>query len=877
MKTKLPAVKSIGQKCAWFVLVAFGIVLATRNAMAAVAFTVTPAAVSNTYNGTITLQVTGLNPGETVLFQKYLDANSNSVIDAGDLLFQQFKLTDGSAMVIGGVTNFNVPGDTDTTAGQITAKLTFQPDFSQTIAGKYLFKLSSPTNHFTPVTNSFMVTNYPYAQKFTGTVMSNGVPVPNAGVILFLPLSGDSLNPIGGTVANNSGVYTIPAPAGTYLLAAFQSNCIADTTAAANLVLGNGVIFNTNLNLIPATQSISGKFIDTNTSAGLPGLFLAVQTKNKNLIGLGFTDTNGNFSVHVNANQWGIGGDTADLAFYGYVGPQNKTVIDTTGGSVSGVTIALHKATALFYGSVKDNLGNVLPGGTVEIYANDNNNGLYEIDGYTDANGNYVAGVVGGLGSNDPWYLDVDNSSSFPNYDFSQPDLDQNGGTNIAAGQAVQGNFIAIPAPNHISGTVKDSNNSPLSHIGVNANTTSPINGLYYSAHVDTDTNGNYVINLATGNWQINLNCCDSCGDGLSSSTYQCPNGTNLSVNGNLSSINFVVPLVGKSELSGYVADNNFDPIASVTVLASGDGTNYSTITDTNGFYAFAVADGDWTISVDCSNLIALGFSCGGSLDVPISGADSSDNNLIVQPPPLFITSPLPAGTVGVPYFEQLQADGGAPPYDWEMFDGALPGGLNLSTNGTISGVPTNSGTFDFAAVVSDNFGDEAGEGFSLLINPAPLPDYLFYYITKTKVFSQISANTVLQNPGTPARTILGVYQYGTGSVSNGVVDLPGGATATLLAGNTPQELDAITAFQSQAAMDAAYPNGQYDFVINGQHNGLQLLSVTLNASTNYPVTPQISDFSAAQLVNASNAFTVQWLLDASGPNDFIWFFGHDH
>src|SRR5258708_6346638 len=99
----------------------------TQTVYAAV-LTVTPAAVSNTYSGTITLSVTGLTNTETVLVQKFLDVNTNGVIDGGDILWQQFTLTDGQpGMAIGGVTNINVPGDTDGTAnGSITAKLNFQ-------------------------------------------------------------------------------------------------------------------------------------------------------------------------------------------------------------------------------------------------------------------------------------------------------------------------------------------------------------------------------------------------------------------------------------------------------------------------------------------------------------------------------------------------------------------------------------------------------------------------------------------------------------------------------------------------------------------------------------------------------------------------------
>jgi hypothetical protein len=195
-------------------------------------FTITPSAVSNTDIGTITLQVTGLNSNETVTVQKYLDLNTNGVIDGGDWLVQQFSLTDGQAgMVIGGVTNFNVPGDTDGTAnGQITATLNFQNgDFVQNIVGEYLYKLSSSVGLFTPITNQFVVTNFPYAQKFTGNVVSNGTSatVPNAVVLLCQsePFNG---GPWEGVVANNTGSYTLLAPPGTYSLVAFSSNYVAN-------------------------------------------------------------------------------------------------------------------------------------------------------------------------------------------------------------------------------------------------------------------------------------------------------------------------------------------------------------------------------------------------------------------------------------------------------------------------------------------------------------------------------------------------------------------------------------------------------------------------------------------------------------------------
>src|ERR1043166_5191708 len=94
------------------------------NCSQAATLTITPSAVSNTYAGTITLQIGGLTLGETVIVQKYIDANTNGVIDAGDLLWQQFSLTDGQASVFTdgatSVTNLAVPGDLNPSSGQIT-------------------------------------------------------------------------------------------------------------------------------------------------------------------------------------------------------------------------------------------------------------------------------------------------------------------------------------------------------------------------------------------------------------------------------------------------------------------------------------------------------------------------------------------------------------------------------------------------------------------------------------------------------------------------------------------------------------------------------------------------------------------------------------
>jgi len=79
-------------------------------------------------------------------------------------------------------------------------------------------------------------------------------------------------------------------------------------------------------------------------------------------------------------------------------------------------------------------------------------------------------------------------------------------------------------------------------------------------------------------------------------------------------------------------------------------------------------------------------------------------------------TAPLQASTppfhtdeVGVSYAAvTLSATGGVQPYSWSISAGALPDGLTLGNDGTVSGTPTSAGNFAFTIQVADSGGSTA-------------------------------------------------------------------------------------------------------------------------------------------------------------------------
>jgi hypothetical protein len=63
----------------------------------------------------------------------------------------------------------------------------------------------------------------------------------------------------------------------------------------------------------------------------------------------------------------------------------------------------------------------------------------------------------------------------------------------------------------------------------------------------------------------------------------------------------------------------------------------------------------------------------------------------------------LPKASLWQPYYFRLPAAGGVGLYHWRLFSGSLPQGLKLADDGELSGIPQETGQFDFIVLLTDS------------------------------------------------------------------------------------------------------------------------------------------------------------------------------
>jgi hypothetical protein len=458
------------------------------------AATVSPATVSSNSSANIAITVTNLPmPGATVRVERILDLNANGTADIGEPVVQSFLVTDGQAALVGGVPNPNIPGDDDGSAlGGLTTHISL-PTSSEMgrTAGSYLIRFSDPASGmFRPIIQPFTITQPATGQTVSGQVTDGGAPVPHAMVSAVE--SDDDNNYVASCVADASGNYTLNLPVGSYTLMSAKTGYVAAMPAAPSFSLTVGqVLTGQNPALTAATSTISGTVRDASNSTALKGVQLYAESSNGD-VAVTSSDAGGNYVLPTVPGQWSIHTSQSSLAALGYLDLDDGFSAATTEGGTSTLDIPLTAATAMVYGTVRDPLGNPLPGVAVEAGDDPNDaDGIYDWTTFTNADGKYFIGVS----SDVEWRFEVNQQPAIaphvmPAHQWVTP----------APGGATQLDFAVQAVTAHITGTVtKDG--APLA--GIVVGVSSDTNDVELTT--TTNSTGAFDLGVVADTWWIGL------------------------------------------------------------------------------------------------------------------------------------------------------------------------------------------------------------------------------------------------------------------------------------------------------------------------------------------------------------------------------------
>ena len=77
--------------------------IAAAPGLFAASIMVSPATISNDRVGPVSLSISGIAAGQTVVLERIFDENGNGAVDAGEPATLSLRVTDGQLPVIGGV------------------------------------------------------------------------------------------------------------------------------------------------------------------------------------------------------------------------------------------------------------------------------------------------------------------------------------------------------------------------------------------------------------------------------------------------------------------------------------------------------------------------------------------------------------------------------------------------------------------------------------------------------------------------------------------------------------------------------------------------------------------------------------------------------
>lgn len=161
-------------------------------------------------------------------------------------------------------------------------------------------------------------------------------------------------------------------------------------------------------------------------------------------------------------------------------------------------------------------------------------------------------------------------------------------------------------------------------------------------------------------------------------------------------------------------------------------GTSYSQTLNSSGgvaSYAYALASGNLPAGLSLSSAGQITGTPSSNISANFvvrstdaNGCTGTQSYLLQATCPVMtvVTPSLPVGAVGTSYTQALAVSGGTASYTWTITSGSLPAGLNLSSDGVISGTPTagNGAGTAITFRVADTYGCSGTATLTLRVCP---------------------------------------------------------------------------------------------------------------------------------------------------------------
>ncbi len=508
-----------------------------------------------------------------------VDFNGNGAKEPQDWIMRYNKIKEGVAP---SVPNSPKPGDEDGLNSHLLTRLDCW-EVPQ-VAGNYIVIVKDAGGE---ASDTFKINQVVTGQSVSGTLRDeSGTP------IVGLVYAEDDDENDWETLTNADGSYKLYLPAGKFEVGGeslgYLSNWEADSEKDVSLTSGDNPT-GIDLTLYDGDYTVSGRVVDTSTSAGVSYILLWGETERSilDMDSICIADANGHFQLPVKNGDWEIGVEESFCNYRGITGETCKDVV-IIGSSIANFNFSLFPATTYITGKVtKKSDSSPLIG--YEVCAELDNDYDSEQIGFTRDDGSCIL-----LASPGTWEVGVDEDDAIRGGFVPPPNKD----VNPAEGSpATEVNFQLEEPSAFINVNVKESGTSnPVIDVGVWINDEE----WHHINCKDTNDQGNVSFGVLPGNYHVGIDTDDLYDEGYCSVPHQ-----DVTVKqGDTKQVNFEVQK-GEARIQGTVSHNG-SPVPGIYVTLQDEQYRWlgGRETDANGFYFLLMLAGTYNVRPEGSDLV---------------------------------------------------------------------------------------------------------------------------------------------------------------------------------------------------------------------------------------------------------------------------------